>query len=96
MNHPSPDYYIHYVGNPHEVSGDKADRFEWEVQKVMRCMDADDTALAIYENNPVNDGCLEILAMVIKGDIDPVRVSVLAEYAKRLYAESAVEKMMGY
>lgn len=76
--------------------GDKADRFEWEVQKVMRCMDADDTALAIYENNPVNDGCLEILAMVIKGDIDPVRVSVLAEYAKRIYAEAAVEAKNGY
>ena len=73
------------------LANDEADRFEWQVQKVMRCMDADDTALAIYENNPVNDGCLEILAMVIKGDIDPVRVSVLAEYAKRIYAEAAVE-----
>jgi hypothetical protein len=71
--------------------GDKADRFEWEVQKVMNCMDADDTALAIYENNPVNDGCLEILAMVLNGQIDANRLTVLAEHAKRIYAEAAVE-----
>lgn len=91
MNHLSTDYYIHYVGNPHEVNGDEADKFEWEVQKVMSSMDASDTALAIYENNPVNDGCLEILAMVLKGDIDTNRLTVLVEHAKRMYAEAAVE-----
>jgi hypothetical protein len=75
------------------LANDRADKFEWDVQKYMNTMDADDTALAIYENNPVNDGCLEILAMVLKGEIDQNRITVLAEHAKRIYAESAVEAM---
>jgi hypothetical protein len=78
------------------LANDRADKFEWDVQKYMNTMDADDTALAIYENNPVNDGCLEILAMVLKGEIDQDRITVIAEYAKRIYAEAAVERLMGY
>lgn len=83
------------------LNDERLERIECKVQDMMNYMDSADTALAIYENNPINDGCLEILAMAIEfakdgTPIDTTRVKVLAEYAKRVYAESAVEKMMGY
>jgi hypothetical protein len=83
------------------MADQRAEKFEDKVQDFMNYMDSADTALAIYENNPINDGCLEILAMAIEfakdgTPIDTTRVKVLSEYAKRVYAEDAVEKMMGY
>ena len=86
---------------PDNGSYKQAERFEDKVQGLMSSLDSSDIALAIYENNPINDGCLEILAMAIEfakdgTPIDTTRVKVLSEYAKRVYAESAVEKMMGY
>jgi hypothetical protein len=83
------------------LADERAERFECKVQDFMNYMDSADTALAIYENNPINDGCLEILAMAIEfakdgTAIDTTRVKVLAEHAKRLFAEEAVERMMGY
>jgi hypothetical protein len=86
---------------PDNGSFKEAERFEDKVQGYMSSMDSADTALAIYENNPINDGCLEILAMILDNvkdgtPIDVTRVKVIAEYAKRIFAESAVERMMGY
>jgi hypothetical protein len=86
---------------PDNGSFKEAERFEDNVQGYMSSMDSADTALAIYENNPINDGCLEILAMAIDHardgtPIDTDRVKVISEWAKRLFAEEAVEKMMGY
>jgi hypothetical protein len=83
------------------LNDERLERIECKVQDMMNYMDSADIALAIYENNPINDGCLEILAMAIEfakdgTPIDTTRVKVLSEYAKRVYAESAVEKMMGY
>jgi hypothetical protein len=86
---------------PDNGSFKEAERFEDKVQGYMSSMDSADIARAIYENNPINDGCLEILAMAIEfakdgTAIDTTRVKVLAEHAKRLFAEEAVERMMGY
>jgi hypothetical protein len=82
------------------LADERAEHFECKVQDFMNYMDSADTALAIYENNPINDGCLEILAMAIEfakdgTAIDTTRVKVLAEHAKRLFAEDAVERMYG-
>ena len=83
------------------LNDERIERIECKVQDMMNYMDSADIALAIYENNPINDGCLEILAMAIEFAkdgtlIDTTRVKVLAEWAKRIYAEDAVEKMMGH
>jgi hypothetical protein len=86
---------------PDNGSFKEAERFEDKVQAYMSSLDSPDIALAIYENNPINDGCLEILAMAIDHardgtPIDTDRVKVISEWAKRLFAEEAVERMMGY
>jgi hypothetical protein len=104
MNHPHSIFTLpeHSLTPPeNRLADQRADKFEDKVQDFMNGMDYSDMALAVYENNPINEGCVEILAMAIEfardgTPIDVTRVKVLSEYAKRLFAESAVEKLMGY
>jgi hypothetical protein len=64
MNHPHSIFTLpeqQLTPPENRLANDRADKFEWDVQKYMNTMDA-----------------------------------VIAEYAKRIYAEAAVERLMGY